>query len=50
MFEGADFTYFSAPGGRKMWNVGDHRRKFMHVCGDHVERPGTAGMAGDLVF
>jgi len=52
------FVQFIHPGaehgqdcdGRKMWNVGDHRRKFMRVPGQYVERPGSRVTAEDVVF
>lgn len=52
------FVQFIHPGGehgqdsdgRKGWNVGDHRRKFMRVDGRYIERPGARPVADEVVF
>ena len=52
------FVQFIHPGGehgqdavgRKGWNAGEHRRKFMRVEGQYVERPGARVVAGEVVL
>src|SRR5436190_7122557 len=36
--------------GRKPWNTGDHRRKFLQMRGTFVEKLNTSPTTGDLVF
>jgi hypothetical protein len=53
-----EFVQFIHPGGehgpdvtdRKLWNVGEHRRKFLRIGGEHVERPGERPVSGDVVL
>lgn len=52
------FVQFTHPGGehgcdapgRKRWNVGEHKRKFLLGVGEYVDAPGARPGRGELVF